>query len=97
MRTTIVFTLTGTDRVGIVDEVTQLLLDCGGNIETSRMTRLGGEFAILVLLSLPSDRLGALEKAIPHLIAEGHKVTTTRTEQRRAGGQFPAGCLFKSI
>ena len=84
MRTTIVFTLTGTDRVGIVDEVTQLLLDCGGNIETSRMARLGGEFAILVLVSLPSEKLDPLEKAIPRLVAEGYKITTTRTDQRCA-------------
>jgi len=84
VRTNIVFTLTGTDRVGIVDEVTQLLLDCGGNIETSRMARLGGEFAILVLVSLPPERLGALEKAIARLIAEGYKVTTTRTRSNYA-------------
>ena len=84
MHTNLVFTLTGTDRVGIVDEVTQLLLDCGGNIETSRMARLGGEFAILVLVSVPSERLGALEKAIPKLVARGYKITTSRTEQRYA-------------
>jgi glycine cleavage system transcriptional repressor len=86
VRTNIVFTLTGTDRVGIVDEITQLLLNLGGNIETSRMTRLGGEFAILVLVSLPSERLGALEQAIPQLIARGYRVTTTRTEPNRADG-----------
>ena len=85
VRTTIVFTLTGTDRVGIVDEVTQMLLDCGGNIETSRMTRLGGEFAILVLVSLPSERLATLEKTIPNLIARGYQVTAVRTEQKYAG------------
>ena len=84
MRTNIVFTLTGTDRVGIVDEVTQLLLDCGGNIETSRMARLGGEFAILVLVSLPSEKFGALETAILRLVAEGYKVTTTTTGQKNA-------------
>jgi glycine cleavage system transcriptional repressor len=84
VRTTLVFTLTGADRVGIVDKVTQLLLDCGGNIETSRMARLGGEFAILVLVSLPADRMGALEAAIPRLVAQGYKVTTTRTEERDA-------------
>ena len=84
VRTNIVFTLTGADRVGMVDEVTRLLLDCGGNIETSRMARLGGEFAILVLVSLPSEQLGALEKAVPHLVARGYKVTTTRTAQRYA-------------
>jgi len=85
VRTTIVFTLTGTDRVGIVDEVTQLLLDCGGNIETSRMARLGGEFAILVLVSLSTDRLGVLETAILRLVAEGYKVTATPTVPKNAG------------
>jgi glycine cleavage system transcriptional repressor len=82
VHTNLVFTLTGADRVGIVGEVTRLLLDCGGNIETSRMARLGGEFAILVLVSLPPEGLGALEKAIPHLIAQGYKITTSPTEQR---------------
>jgi len=91
VRTTIVFTLTGTDRVGIVDEVTQLLLESGGNIETSRMARLGGEFAILVLLSLPPERLDDLEKAVPRLTAQGYRVTTSRTDQRRA--QTHAGWL----
>jgi glycine cleavage system transcriptional repressor len=85
VRTTIVFTLTGADRVGIVDEVSQLLLGFGGNIETSRMIRLGGEFAILVLVSLPSDLLDALEKEILQLMARGYKVTTARTELNYAG------------
>ncbi len=53
MRTDIVFTLTGTDRIGIVEEVTGVLLGLEGNVETSRMVRLGGEFALLMLVSLP--------------------------------------------
>jgi len=52
----IVLTLTGRDRVGIVEEVTGVLLGLGANVGTSRMTRLGGEFAILSLVSLPSSR-----------------------------------------
>ena len=96
VRTTIVFTLTGTDRVGIVDEVTQMLLDCGGNIETSRMARLGGEFAILVLVSLPSERLVTLEKAIPNLIA-GDTRSPPSGPSRSTPKPVPAGCPFKSI
>jgi glycine cleavage system transcriptional repressor len=68
----IVLTLTGTDRVGIVEEVTQLLLKLGGNIETSRMSRLGGEFAILMLVSLPSDLSASLDQAISELPARGY-------------------------
>lgn len=84
MRTNIVLTLTGTDRVGIVDDVTELLLDLSGNIETSRMARLGGEFAILMLVSLPSEQLTNLDRVTGTLTEQGFKVTTTQTEQTHA-------------
>lgn len=75
-----VMTLTGRDRIGIVDRLTGLLLARGGNVETSRMARLGGEFAVLMLVTLPSDRLAGLEADLESLIAEGYKVTTTPAE-----------------
>ena len=80
MQVNIVLTLTGKDRIGIVEEVTKLLLDLGGNVETSRMSRLGGEFAILMLVSLSAEQLGRLEKDVEQLTAQGYKVTTIRTE-----------------
>jgi glycine cleavage system transcriptional repressor len=95
MRTNIIFTLTGADRVGIVEEVTQLLLDLGGNVETSRMARLGGAFAILMLVSLPSEQLLHLDKHIDKLVAEGYKVTTSQTEQTSA--ETHAGWLAYQI
>jgi len=55
MRTNIVFTLTGPDRIGIVESVTKMLLGHGANVESSRMTRLGGEFAMLMLVSMPEQ------------------------------------------
>lgn len=76
----IVFTLTGTDRVGIVDEITSSLLELGGNIETSRMARLGGEFAVLMLVTIPDNKGEVLEKTITDLAARGYKVTTTPTK-----------------
>ncbi len=77
MKRNLVLTLTGPDRIGIVDEVTGLLLVRGGNVEMSRMARLGGEFAILMLASLPADQGDALEKDLESLTARGYKVTTT--------------------
>lgn len=84
MRENIVFSLTGKDRIGIVDEVTRLMLDLGGNVETSRMARLGGEFAILMLVSLPAEKLAQLEKAATALAGQGYKITTSPTEQTYA-------------
>jgi glycine cleavage system transcriptional repressor len=84
MPSNFVLTLTGPDRIGIVDRVTGLLLDRGGNVETSRMARLGGEFAILMLVSMPAERVAGLDGDLESLTAQGYKVTTTPTEQIRA-------------
>ncbi len=81
MQTSFVLTLTGPDRIGIVDEVTGLLLQRGGNVETSRMARLGGEFAVLMLVSMPSDRFADLESGLGGLGVQGYKITTTPVAQ----------------
>jgi glycine cleavage system transcriptional repressor len=75
MRTDIVLTVTGPDRVGIVEEVTGTLLDLDGNVEASRMARLGGEFAILSLVALPEDRVESVASAFEGLVARGYRVT----------------------
>jgi glycine cleavage system transcriptional repressor len=77
MRSNFVLTLTGPDRVGIVERVTRLILLQGGNVETSRMARPGGEFAILMLVSLPGDGAAVLGHDLRSLETEGYKLTTT--------------------
>src|SRR4051794_15954181 len=47
----LIITSLGTDRPGIVEELSGWILENGGNIEDSRMSLLGGEFASLVLVS----------------------------------------------
>ena len=41
----------GRDRPGIVADLAQLVFDCGANLEDSRMTILGNEFAAILLCS----------------------------------------------
>lgn len=81
MQSRIVLTLTGPDRVGIVDEITGALLELGVNVETSRMARLGGEFAILMLASLSTEQRTNLEPALEYLADQGYKLTMTDTEE----------------
>lgn len=76
----VVITLTGADRVGIVEEVTAALLGVNANVETSRMARLGTEFAILLLASLPAENIARIAPAFGHLTNQGYKITVTRTE-----------------
>lgn len=63
-RKRVLVTAVGADRTGIVERVTRVIVDGQGNVEQSRMARLGGEFAAFLLVSVPDDRVEALSKAL---------------------------------
>lgn len=75
-----VLTLTGSDRIGIVEHVTESILECGGDVQASRMARLGGEFAMLLLVSIPDSETERLSGNVESLSGEGFKVSLTETE-----------------
>ena len=60
-------TATGPDQVGIVDKITEVLLEYGANVEESRMARLGGEFAVIILISIPEKNIIELPKGLEKL------------------------------
>lgn len=55
-----ILTAIGTDRAGLVDEVSQFIYDRGGNIGDSRMVNLGGQFAMMVLVAGDEAVIGRL-------------------------------------
>ena len=50
-----IVTVLGKDRPGIVAGATKVLYAIGANLEDSAMTRLAGEFAILLIFSAPAS------------------------------------------
>lgn len=67
----IVISAIGTDRTGVVQDLTKVVLSCGGNIEESRMTTLGQEFAMLLLVSGNWHTLSRLEQGLDKLCQSG--------------------------
>ena len=63
----IVISAVGADRTGVVQDLTKVILACGGNIEESRMTTLGSEFAMLLLVSGSWHTLSRLEQGLEKL------------------------------
>ena len=61
MTTKLVISALGADRAGIVDELSNIIYTHELNIEDSRMTVLGGEFAILLLVSGKQSALEQLQ------------------------------------
>lgn len=57
----------GRDRPGIVNELSHVVFDLGLSIEDSRMTVLGGEFAVLMSVVGEADALEALNAKLDEL------------------------------
>ena len=87
----IVLTLTGRDKIGLVDNVTNVIAKRTGNVIASRMARLGGEFAILMLISVPESEFANLDQDFQQVRGEGYHVTLLQTEDdsKKYAGWLP--------
>ena len=79
----IVLSAIGTDRTGVVQDITKVVLSCGGNIEESRMTTLGAEFATLMLVSGNWHTLDKLERGLEKLGKDDNLTVTIRKTDAR--------------
>jgi len=61
MKKHLVISALGKDRPGIVNQLSRVVLDAGCNVEDSRMTVLGGEFALILLVSGAWNSIAKLE------------------------------------
>lgn len=86
MKEHLILSLIGPDRTGLVDGISGAILAHKGNLEDSRMAVLGGEFAMLVLVTVPADGAAALQQAVEARAKElGLLLTVRKTTPRRAG------------
>jgi glycine cleavage system regulatory protein len=67
MQATLVMTVIGSDRTGLVEAVAKVVAEHGGNWLESRMCRLGGEFAGIVRVAVPAAQRHSLEAALTKL------------------------------
>jgi len=67
MQNLLVLSAIGQDRAGIVQSISHAVTDCGCNITDSRMTVLGGEFAVIMLLGGTWGAIVKLENSLPRL------------------------------
>ena len=106
MNQLIVISAVGRDRAGVVHDLTRTVLDCGGNIEESRMTALGNEFAMLAVgTKTESESAEVPDDLKAQLRALGYMQTVAFLQFDVKGGAFqgsqwaqcythPAGCLY---
>lgn len=78
MNVSLVLTVIGPDRPGIVEALADKAAAFEANWEESRMARLSGQFAGILRISVPQARADALTTALAQLEAEGLKVVVEK-------------------
>lgn len=76
---TLVLTLIGDDRAGLVSAVSRLITARGGSWERSQMAHLAGTFAGIVELEVPAAEVDALVADVDGLASQGLRVTVERS------------------
>lgn len=79
-------TVTGPDRPGLIELLSTTLATHGANWQESRMARLAGQFAGVLLASIPANRFDALQTALQGLNEQGLTVVLAKrtAEQTKA-------------
>ncbi len=65
-----VITAVGPDRRGIMDDLAESVTSCGANIEETKASILGGEFAVIMLVSGPAEAVEKLRATMPAEFAD---------------------------
>lgn len=84
-KTYLVISALGKDRPGIVSALSKIIAEHDCNIEDSRMTVLGGEFAAMLLVEGKWNTLAKVENALPELEKQmGLTIAIKRTGERES-------------
>ena len=83
----LIITAVGSDRPGIVSEISGVIASHGGNVEESRMSRLGADFAIIMLVSVVPDWLESLNVALQSINGLTIISKPTKTQETSEGIQ----------
>lgn len=86
MNASLVITLIGTDRPGLVNALAARAAACGANWLESSMAQLGGKFAGIVRLEIAEADAGKLEAVLRELESEGLRLTIERGAAAPAAG-----------
>jgi glycine cleavage system regulatory protein len=84
MNAYLVVTITCPDRPGIVERITEAMSGFAANWEESRLSRLGGDFAGIVRISVPEEQAEGLANAIRALADEEFTVVVKIARQTEA-------------
>lgn len=80
MQSSLVLTVLGPDRAGLVKSIAEAVKAHHGNWQESRMVHLAGQFAGLAHVTLPQDQVASLRQALQTLQANGLQILVQHSD-----------------
>jgi glycine cleavage system regulatory protein len=88
MTTSLVLTFICHDKPGLVSAISEKIAAAGGSWLESRLARLAGEFAGIVLISVPEAHVAGLTAALRSLEDAGLRITVERSKAAPAEASY---------
>jgi glycine cleavage system transcriptional repressor len=89
MEQMIVISAIGTDSGTVIEDLTQVILDCGGNIRESRVAAMGAATSILLLVAGNWHTMNRLERDLrKHADSTGLSMQCQRTDNKSLGREL---------
>ena len=83
MEQLLVISAVGDDHTRAVQSISRIILDCGASIRESRMTSLGSEFAMLLLVAGNWHAISRLEQDLGRFAGDGNLAIQVRRTKAR--------------
>lgn len=96
MKSDFVLTFTSPDRPGVIEDLTQLVVDCGGNWEESRSARLCGDFAGIARVSIEEESIAKFMQGLEEMQARGIVAQARKNNPQVKQSETIAGALICS-
>lgn len=93
MKSALIVSVVGPDQPGLVERLSRVVTEAGGNWEGSRLIQLGGQFAGMVRVVIPEDQVASLSEKLSRLSENGLAVTVVHSSSD-AGSADSSGSIF---
>ncbi len=95
MNTSLIISVIGPDRPGLIQELSSVVTSAGGNWEGSRLMQLAGQFAGMVQVVIPESRLSTLQDELSALEGKGLNVSVIHTDD--SPSESPDHCALVNL
>ena len=84
----------GTDRLGIVSDMTKYVTDVGGNVGESQAAKLGSHFSLMMVVSVPEESTQQLKDQLQTMTDLNASVFEANVDSKESLASPQIGCTY---